>query len=88
MGLNPVKLQRQPCLCAPATTAQWTLLVQEWETALAGGKVKGNVSVKATGDSASAKKKRKVIHENDGSVVRNKLESGKKKKKSSKKGRK
>ena len=60
---------------------EWRAIDQEWEAALAGGKVKGNVSVKASGDSSSAKKKRKVIHENDGSVIRNKQERGKKKKK-------
>lgn len=58
------------------------LVVQDWEAALGGGTVKGNVSVKA--DSSSAKKKRKVVHDSDGSVIRNKQDGGKKKKKSSK----
>ena len=62
--------------------------VQEWDAVLGGGKVKGNVSIKAAGDSSSTKKKRKVIHENDGSVIRNKQEGGSKKKRKSSKKRK
>ena len=59
-------------------------LDQEWDAATSGGVVKGNISIQ--GDASAPKKKRKVIHDSDGSVTRKKASDGCKKK--SKKGKK
>ena len=51
---------------------------QEWDSALGGGKLQGNVSIKSADGGSS--KKRKVVHDHDGSRYEKKEKKEKKKK--------
>ena len=52
---------------------------KEWDSALGGGKLQGNVSIKSADGGSS--KKRKVVHDHDGSRYEKKEKKEKKKKK-------